>query len=152
MNEQSTLSTFETGGVNHGSTNGILAFSLGIFLACCTAAYPTTIEAKPISNFKQLYSKKCRGPIDWHAVGFHAGTVGIEEGYFSDFQRFCARFGKVPDKATYFEAYKLGISQYCSPGNIYQLARQGAVAVSACEDKPAIRQAIRDGFSNLIKK
>lgn len=123
-----------------------------IAFAVCVAA---TASASDKSNglLSRIFPiEECFGKIDWFQVGLSDGKVGIELSYFSVYERQCARRSRVPDKRAYLEGYDEGVQAYCSPENIYQLARTGAVAIGACEDSHTIRKAVRDGFANLKKR
>ncbi|WP_170765449.1 DUF2799 domain-containing protein [Ruegeria lacuscaerulensis] len=121
-------------------------------LAVCVGGTASASD-KSSGIFSRFFSPEiCIGKIDWFEVGLSDGRLGIEPGYFSVYEQLCKRWSKRPDKKAYFKAYHEGIRSYCTPENIYQLARTGAVAISACEDSYVLRKAVQDGFANLLKQ
>lgn len=124
------------------------------FLAAFSVLFGSAVHADEKLN--KLFSifvspETCRGKIDWYAQGLSDGQVGWESSYFRVYQRNCSRRSRTPDEKAYFRGYEIGIRSYCDPENIYQLARTGAVAISACNETPGLHDAIQRGFSNLLE-
>lgn len=121
---------------------------LGVSVGC--TAFASDKSGRQSS--KMFPPENCIGKIDWSKVGMADGRLGIEPGYFNYYVQRCARWSRKPDKEAYFQAYQQGIQSYCTPENIYQLARSGAVAIDSCKNTAAIRKAVQDGFANLLNQ
>jgi len=128
-----------------------------MYLGCLVSSLCVGGPASASDTFNGFISKllppeSCVGKIDWFQVGMSDGRHGIEPSYFSVYEQLCARRSKKPNREAYFTAYSEGIRSYCSPENIYQIARTGAVAIGACEDSAVIHKAVQDGFANLLEQ
>lgn len=121
---------------------------LGVSVGCTASAS----DKSDRQSWKVFSPENCIGKIDWSQVGLADGRLGIEPSYFNFYVQRCARWSRKPDKKAYFQAYQRGIMSYCTPENIYQLARSGAVAIDSCKNTAAIRKAVQDGFANLLNQ
>ncbi|WP_217356444.1 DUF2799 domain-containing protein [Ruegeria arenilitoris] len=128
-----------------------LLYCVYVAVAVCVGGTASASD-KPSGLFSKMFPPEaCVGKIDWSQVGLSDGRLGVEASYFNVYEQLCARRSQKPDKNAYFDAYREGIRSYCTPENIYQLARRGAVAIGACEDTAQIRKAVQDGFANLLE-
>ncbi len=125
----------------------------GFFPIVVSLVVSACANEKPNKLLSKMFSPEaCIGQIDWYSVGMSDGQLGVEPGYFGIYEKSCARKSRVPDRDAYFEAYKIGLRSYCDPENIYKLARRGAVSIGACEETPAIKNAVQKGFANLLEQ
>ncbi|WP_170565438.1 DUF2799 domain-containing protein [Ruegeria atlantica] len=126
------------------------ALLMSLIAICLSSGHSASAGEGPPGLFSRLFQPEtCTAKIDWSEVGLSDGRLGVERSYFGVYEKLCARRSRTPDKQAYFQAYRIGIKSYCDPENIYRLARTGAVAIGACEETPAILNAVQNGFANI---
>ena len=69
---------------------------------------------------------------DWQAIGSNDGVAGHYSNRLASHAKACAKAGVAPDYRAWERGRQLGLKQYCTVSNAYNLGRRGRELNSVC--------------------
>ncbi|MEJ2692155.1 MAG: DUF2799 domain-containing protein [Candidatus Thiodiazotropha sp.] len=101
-----------------------------------------------LSGCATLDKEECQ-VADWRAIGYEDGANGRELSYLGNHRKACAKYSITPDMARYDAGRLLGLREYCTPRNGYDLGKSGRKYNSAC--MPPLETEFRAAWSHGIE-
>lgn len=71
---------------------------------------------------------------DWKQIGITDGTHGHNAQRILSHQKTCQKSGVTPNIALWEEGRQIGLKNYCTKANAYDLGRHGYTLTGVCED------------------
>lgn len=78
-----------------------------------------------------MSEQECR-TADWREQGMRDALAGHPRSRLEDNREACGKTGVVPNQALYFEGWKRGIGQFCTPANGVRWGRDGKTYENSC--------------------
>jgi len=69
---------------------------------------------------------------DWQAIGYNDGVAGYYSDRLASHTKACAKTNVAPDYQTWEHGRKLGLQQYCTVNNAYNVGRDGRQLNNVC--------------------
>ncbi len=76
----------------------------------------------------------------WSDLGYRDGVNGRNKGKLADYAETCAKYSVAPDRQAYLAAYDLGLAEYCTYQQGFELGESGSSFNQACSGH------LQDGF------
>ena len=78
-----------------------------------------------------LSKQECRIG-DWQAIGYNDGVAGYHSDRLASHTKACAKASIAPDYQAWERGRKLGLQQYCTVNNAYNIGRRGRPLNTVC--------------------
>jgi len=69
---------------------------------------------------------------DWQAIGYNDGVAGYHSDRLASHTKACAKASVAPDYQAWERGRKLGLQQYCTINNAYNIGRRGRQLNNVC--------------------
>ncbi len=69
---------------------------------------------------------------DWQAIGYNDGVAGYSVERLAAHSKACAKVSVAPDYQAWERGRKLGLQQYCTADNAYNIGRRGSALNNVC--------------------
>lgn len=69
---------------------------------------------------------------DWQAIGYNDGVAGYHSDRLASHTKACAKASVAPDYQAWERGRKLGLQQYCTINNAYNIGRRGSQLNNVC--------------------
>ncbi len=69
---------------------------------------------------------------DWQAIGYNDGVAGYHSERLASHAKACAKASIAPDYQAWERGRQLGLKQYCTTNNAYNLGRRGRKLNNIC--------------------
>lgn len=69
---------------------------------------------------------------EWQAIGYNDGVAGYHSERLASHAKACAKVSIAPDYQAWERGRQLGLKQYCTPSNAYNLGRRGRKLNTVC--------------------
>jgi uncharacterized protein DUF2799 len=69
---------------------------------------------------------------DWKIIGIQDGSKGKLPAYIGEHQSACSQYNVTPILETYMEGHRIGVQQYCTDINGYNLGENGSTYNGVC--------------------
>lgn len=96
-----------------------------LLLSCVIAGCATTQSSS--------YTSDC-STADWKQIGITDGTHGHNAQRILSHQKACQKTNTTPNIALWEEGRQIGLKNYCTKANAYDLGRHGYTLTGVCED------------------
>ena len=86
---------------------------------------------------------------DWQAIGYNDGVAGYHSDRLASHTKACAKASIAPDYQAWARGRQLGLQQYCTANNAYNVGRRGNRLNNVCPitSASALRQANQSGLN-----
>ena len=86
---------------------------------------------------------------DWQAIGYNDGVAGYHSDRLASHTKACAKASVAPDYQAWARGRQLGLQQYCTVNNAYNVGRRGNRLNNVCPiaSATALRQANQSGLN-----
>ena len=89
---------------------------------------------------------------DWRIIGMEDGADGHLPSYLGEHRTACASYNVRPNLDAYMQGHQLGVQQYCTPSNGYNVGKQGKTYNGVCppEREAEFLAAYDHGYEHYI--
>ena len=86
-----------------------------------------------LTGCSSLSEKECRS-ADWRMIGYEDGISGKKLARLTDHRSACAQYDIAPNLDLYRLGYEEGLDEYCRPGMVFELGKNGSAYPTQCPD------------------